>query len=184
MKELSLNILDIAQNSVVAGASCLTIGIRERDGLLTLSMADDGHGMDAELLAKATDPFTTTRSTRKIGMGLPLLRLAAEQTGGELQITSTPKGAGEAHGTWLTACFYTTHVDCMPLGDMVETLLTLVSGSPDMDLVFTHERDGRMVELDTRQMREMLGEVPLNEPEVLAWAREMLTESYSKLPMP
>ena len=115
MKELSLNVLDIAQNSVKAGAQHLDIELSRRDGWLTIRIADDGCGMDEAFLRSVTDPFTTTRTTRKVGMGLPLFKLAAEQTGGALSITSRQ---GEGHGTTVTATFDTNHVDCAPLGDL------------------------------------------------------------------
>jgi len=149
MKELSLHILDIAQNATQAGASLLEITICEEGGLLTLEITDNGRGMDEELLASATDPFTTTRSTRNVGLGLPLLRLAAEQTGGWMTITSKP-----GRGTKVAAIFHLDHVDCAPLGDMSETLLALITGNPDMDLVYIHEHDGQREELDTRENRK------------------------------
>ena len=106
MKELSLHILDIAQNSIAAGCTLLELSLTEREGLLTLVIADDGRGMSPDFLAAVTDPFTTTRTTRKIGLGLPLLRLAAEQTGGGLSIGSTV-----GVGTTVTACFRTDHIE-------------------------------------------------------------------------
>ncbi|MCL2695764.1 MAG: ATP-binding protein [Clostridiales bacterium] len=146
MKELSLHILDIAQNAVVAGATLLEISIREADGLLELEIGDNGRGMDAALLAKVADPFTTTRDTRKVGLGLPLLRLAAEQTGGVMTIASQP-----GQGTRVTATFHLGHMDCAPLGNINETLLTLLTGNPEMDIVYVYEHDGQREELDTRK---------------------------------
>ncbi|MDO4565545.1 MAG: ATP-binding protein [Clostridia bacterium] len=174
MKELSLNILDIAQNSIKAGASLVDIRLNESGDLLQIEIEDDGCGMSEELLRRVTDPFSTSRTTRKVGMGLPLFKLAAEQTGGRLDIAST-----EGKGTLVRAVFNRGHIDCAPLGDIVGTIIALVQGSPDIDFVFRHSRGDKAAELDTRLMREALGgEVPLNEPDVLTWAKESLMDQY------
>lgn len=178
MKELSLNILDITENSVKAGASLTEITVTEDEELLTLSIVDDGCGMDEETVRAVTDPFYTTRTTRKVGLGVPLLKMEAEQTGGEMTVTSQK---GENHGTRVTATFYKNHLDFTPLGDTVATVVTLLQGHPDTDFVFRHEKNGREVVLDTREMRQMLEGVPLNEPEVLTWAGEYLREQYADL---
>lgn len=172
MKELSLNILDIAKNSVKAGASLITITIDEHDGWRTLTIADDGCGMSPEFLARVTDPFTTTRTTRPVGMGLALLKLAAEQTGGELAISSTQLPPS---GTTVTARFDMTHLDCVPVGDYAGSVVTLIQGSPSIDFLFTYRSASGVKELDTRQMRSILGDVPLDTPEVLSWVYESLT---------
>lgn len=181
MKELSLNVLDIAQNSIKAEATLVEIALKEKDGWLSLTVTDDGYGMEEELLLRVTDPFSTTRTTRKVGMGIPLLKLAAEQTGGTLSIRSTPKSKEEvAHGTTVTATFDMGHVDFTPIGDIVSTVVLLIQGSPDIDFRFTHERANGTVCLDTREMRMILGEeVPLDDFAVLEWTREMLTEQYA-----
>ena len=176
MKELSLNILDIAQNSIKAGAKRLDISLDRRGSWLTVSIADDGVGMSPEFAAAAADPFTTTRTTRKVGMGLPLFKLAAEQTGGSFSIKSSQASAEHpAHGTTVTATFDTNHVDCEPLGDITSTVLTLIQGNPELSLTYTDRSEASELRLSTDEMREVLGEgVPLNSPEVLAWAREYL----------
>ena len=172
MKELSLNILDIAKNSVKAGASLITIIVDETDGWRTLTIRDDGCGMSPEFLAAVTDPFTTTRTTRPVGMGLPLLKLAAEQTGGSLSITSSQ---GETdHGTTVTARFDMNHLDCVPLGDYAGTMVTLIQGSPNIDFSFLYRTGSGEIALETAQMREILGDVPLDTPEVLTWVYESL----------
>lgn len=178
MKELSLNILDVAKNSTAAGASLVEISLElTADGKRTLSIIDNGCGMDAETLAGVTDPFYTTRKTRKVGMGLPLLKMAAEQTGGTLSITSSTK-AGES-GTSLRATFDTNSIDCMPLGDIVSTVCILIAGSPDVDFLFTDKRPAGEVVLDTAQLREVLGEgISLAEPEIQQWIKEYLEEQY------
>ena len=176
MKELSLNILDIAQNSVKAQAKRLTISLEQRANWLTVTIADDGVGMSPAFAAEAANPFTTTRTTRKVGMGLPLFKLAAEQTGGTFSILShQAQFEGDAHGTTVTATIDTNHVDCEPLGDIVSTVLTLIQGNPELSLTYIMSRDGEEQQLSTDEMREVLGaDVPLNSPEVLAWAREYL----------
>lgn len=176
MKELSLNILDIAQNSIKAGAKRLAIDLTRRGSWLTVTIADDGVGMDPAFAAAAADPFTTTRTTRKVGMGLPLFKLAAEQTGGTFSLVSRRASAEQPeHGTTVTATFDTNHVDCEPLGDLTATILALIQGNPDLSLTYTLRGDAGEQRLSTDEMREVLGEdVPLNSPEVLAWAREFL----------
>ena len=180
MKELSLNILDVAKNSVVANASLIEISlVTDNDGWQTLTIKDDGCGMSEQTVRNVTDPFYTTRTTRKVGLGLPLLRLAAEQTGGGLKITSsTEKGNS---GTVVEASFDTTSIDCMPMGDIVSTVVTLIAGSPEKDFVFsdTDERKESKVYLDTRQVREILGEdVSLAALEIQMWMLEYLCEQY------
>ena len=178
MKELSLNILDVAKNSVSAGASFIRIDLNtDANGILTLQISDNGCGMDEEVLRGVTDPFYTTRKTRKVGMGLPLLKLAAEQTGGSLQLTSCT--VPPHNGTDLKATFDTTSIDCMPIGDIVSTVCILVAGSPEIDFLFTDKTPLREVSLDTREIKAVLGEeISLAEPEIQAWMREYLEEQY------
>lgn len=182
MKELSLNILDITENSVKAKASLIGIDLCQKGSLLTLTITDNGCGMDEETLRRVTDPFYTTRTTRSVGMGLSLLKLASEQTGGELLVYSkSEKDFPQEHGTKVVATLYTDHIDCAPLGDIISSLVTLIHGSPDIDFCYTHSKDGKTVELDTRVLRETLGEVPLNNFEVLQWIEEFLKEQYEEI---
>ena len=182
MKELSLNILDIAENSVKANASLIQISLQETDGILTLVIADNGCGMKPDILAGVIDPFYTTRTTRKVGLGVPLLKLAAEQTGGEVRIESYHESDyPDRHGTVVTAVFHTNHIDFTPIGDVIATVTTLIQGSPQIDFLFSHTSNTFDVALDTREMREVLGEVPLNTPEVLHWIAESLREQYGNL---
>lgn len=176
MKELSLNILDIAQNSVKAGAEHLEIALEQAGNRLTITISDDGCGMSPEFLSAVTDPFTTTRTTRKVGMGLPLFKLAAEQTGGTLSIASKQASPDDpTHGTCVTATFFTDHMDCAPLGDVTASIVTLIQGNPELILTFVYAVDGAEIRLSTEEMRQMLGpDVPLNDPEVLAWVRGYL----------
>ena len=182
MKELSLNILDIAENSVKAGATLITVSLTQAGNVLTIEITDDGCGMDAETVRRVTDPFYTTRTTRKVGLGLPLLKLEAEQTGGTLTVTSrTAAQCPENHGTTVRATFHTDHIDCMPLGDVTATLVTLIQGHPQEELAFSHRTDAGTVTLDTRQLREVLGDVPLDTYEVLKWIEGYLREPYQSI---
>ncbi|MBE6551880.1 MAG: sensor histidine kinase [Ruminococcaceae bacterium] len=176
MKELSLNILDIAENSVRAMAENITVALEEDDDILMLSVRDDGCGMSKELLEKATDPFTTSRTNRRVGFGIPFLKYAAERTGGYIVIGSSP-----GIGTEIKALFYKKHIDYAPLGDVISTVVTLIHGSPNIDIVFSHSIKGenkRRVYLSTKDMRSVLGSVRLDEPEVLSWVREYLLGQY------
>lgn len=172
MKELSLHLLDIAQNSVTAGAGRIDLTLEEdeqRDCRLVI--ADDGKGMSPELLARVTDPFTTTRTTRKVGLGLPLLRMMAEQTGGSMEIQSQV-----GVGTTVTALFRASHIDCPPLGDLPSTVSLLIQGAPDVEWTYRHTTPKGTCVLDTRELRAVLGEVPLSEPSVALWIKEYLQE--------
>ena len=181
MKELSLNVLDITQNSITAGAKLIEISlIEDSNGILTLKISDDGCGMSQETVRRVIDPFYTTRTTRKVGMGIPLLKLAAEQTGGQVSIESKHVSLHpEEHGTTTTALFYKNHLDFTPLGDIVSTITTLVQGHPDVDFIFEHSMTERLVRLDTNELREVLGDVPLDSFEVICWIKDYLDEQYS-----
>ena len=180
MKELSLNILDVAENSVKARATLTQILLSEAANTLTLTIADDGCGMDAETVRRVTDPFYTTRTTRSVGLGLPLLKLEAEMTDGTLDVVSRHEAEfPDNHGTTVTAVFHTDHIDCPPLGAVVATMTTLIQGHPDTDFLFRHEREGReSVELDTRELRLVLEDVPLDSYEVLQWIDGFLKDAY------
>ena len=179
MKEISLNILDIAENSVKAGASLTEIYVKEGIDTITLTIKDNGSGMTEEVLKGVTDPFYTTRTTRKVGLGLPLLKLEAEQTGGSLSISSKHIDEfPENHGTTVEAVFYKNHIDCTPLGDVVASITTLIQGHPDRDFLFEHTKGERVASLDTRELREVLEDVPLDSYEVIKWIEEFLNEQY------
>lgn len=178
MKELSLNILDIAENSVKAKATLTEIILTETDQTVTLLIKDDGTGMSEDIVKGVTDPFYTTRTTRKVGLGLPLLKMAAEQTGGRIEITSSQ---GENHGTSVKAVFYKNHLDFTPLGDVISTVTTLIQGHPDTDFLFVHQKNEKEVRLDTRELRQVLEGVPLNTYDVIQWINEYLREQYDNL---
>lgn len=180
MKEISLNILDIAENSVKAGATLTEISVLEENDTITLVIRDNGSGMTGEVLKTVTNPFYTTRTTRKVGMGLPLLKLEAEMTGGSLTVESRHISEyPDNHGTVVTAVFYKNHIDCTPLGDVVSSMTTLIQGHPDIDFLFRHKREEKEVILDTRELRSVLEGLPLNTYEVIKWIEEFLLEQYN-----
>ncbi|MGN0452794.1 MAG: ATP-binding protein [Ruminococcus sp.] len=182
MKEISLNILDIAKNSTKAGASLVSITIDETEETLTLVIADNGCGMDEETVKGVCNPFYTTRTTRSVGLGIPLLKLSAEQTGGSFNIISKDeKTHPDCHGTEVTAVFYKTHIDFTPLGDVAFSIVTLIQGDPQVDFVYNHNTEKGRVSLDTRELREVLGDVSLAEFEVITWISENLKEQYEEL---
>ena len=182
MKELSLNILDIVENSTKAGATLTEIILDETDSTLSLTIRDDGCGMSEETVKSVTNPFYTTRTTRKVGLGIPFLKLQAEMTGGSFTIKSKwEKEFPEEHGTEVQAVFYKNHIDFTPPGDVVSTVTTLIQGHPDTDFVYKHNIAGKTVGVDTRELREQLGGVPLNEYEVINWVSEYLREQYEEL---
>lgn len=182
MKEISLNILDVAKNSVKAGASLTQITIDETSQTLVLTIEDNGCGMSEEMVKNVTDPFCTTRTTRKVGLGIPLLKLSAEQTGGSFEITSKAQDLFPTdHGTKARAVFDKTHIDFTPLGDVVFSVVTLIQGDPDKDFLYTHNLEKGTVSLDTRLLREELGDISLAEFEVIMWITEYLKEQYAEL---
>ena len=180
MKELSLNILDIAGNSVKAGATRAEVLIVETDDTLSLIFKDNGCGMTKQQVENVTDPFFTTRTTRNVGLGIPFLKLAAEQTGGSFSIESaTKEESPENHGTTTTAVFFKNSIDFTPLGDVISTVTTLIQGSPQIDWRFSHTYGEKEVCIDTAEIRSVLGDdVPLDSYEVIELIRSSLEEEY------
>jgi anti-sigma regulatory factor (Ser/Thr protein kinase) len=178
MEDLSLHILDIAENALTAGARNLSIEVQEDHSadLLTVAIADDGRGMSSEIAARAADPFTTTRTTRKVGLGLALLREAAVAAGGGLEIRSSP-----GKGTTVTATFRLGHIDRKPLGSMAETILALLAAPGQVEIVYRHARDGRVVAFDTKEIRRRLEGLPIHSTEVLRFVRDYLTQEEASL---
>jgi len=174
MQELSLNILDITQNSVTAKAANIYIEIIESENFISIKIKDDGSGMSEDTLQRVTDPFYTSRTTRKIGLGLPFLKMQAEMTGGNFEIRSAP---GE--GTEVSALFKTDSLDAVPLGDIISTVCILIQGSPKVNFYFSHKINDKLIELKTLDLIEILGEdISLDEPEIISWIKEYLTENY------
>ncbi len=178
LPEISLNILDVAQNSISAQASLIriTVETRTKEYRLRIVIADNGKGMSPEALDQVTDPFFTTRTTRQVGLGIPFFKQGAESTGGSFSIGSEP-GAG----TVVTAEFCTDNIDCMPLGDLNATIRSLVTMTPGIDFLYTRIVDDRSFVLDTREMREILAGVPLDAPEVSEFLRQYLKENEEEL---
>ncbi len=174
MNDLSLHLLDIVQNSITAGATLITILLDEQPGkdTLTLGIADNGRGMTAEQVQKVTDPYFTSRTTRKVGLGIPLFKQSAEASGGHLDIQST---TGE--GTTTTAVFGYKHLDRLPLGNMANAVMLLVSSNPAIDFVYTYRYNEGEYVFDTREVKEALEGVPVNEPQIIKYLEEMISEN-------
>lgn len=171
MKELSLHLLDIAENSIAAGANDIRITIREdnRIDLLQMSVQDDGRGMSEELVAHVTDPYITTRTTRKVGLGIPLLKFAAESCNGSLEIKSR-----RGEGTYISVQFQRSHIDRMPMGDLPATILHLVIANPQIHWVFEYRFNDHSTVFDDAPIKQELGDIPMSEPDVLAVLQEMI----------
>ena len=182
MKELSLHILDIIQNSISANASLITIGIEEDDEKDTLSIeiTDDGMGMDREMLEKVTDPFITSRKSRRVGLGIPLFKAAAERCNGYFSIDSTP-----GQGTTVLATFQKSHIDRAPLGNIAESIAICIHGNEKVDYYYKHVYNEKIFTFDTKEIRNVIGEIPIISIEVITWIKKYiedgLDELYSKL---
>lgn len=178
MTELSLNVLDVANNSIRANADLIEISVSiHRDkNLLGITIADNGCGMTEEQLAKVEDPFFTTRTTRGVGLGIPFFKQAALSTDGSFTVESVI-----GVGTKVTAVFGLSHIDRMPLGDMNSTIYTLITLNTQIDFLYTYEFDEKLFCLDTRQFREILGDVPLDSPQVSAYIKEYLEENQKEV---
>lgn len=178
MRELALHLLDIAENSIAAHAKTIQIAVEEdlQNDRLKMQVSDDGDGMDANMVARVIDPFYTSRSTRKVGLGIPLLKEAAEACNGGLQIISNP-----GFGTGLSVDFQHSHIDRMPLGDLAATILTLCISAPWVHWVFRYRVNGEEFCFDDQPIKDELGDIPLCEPSVLAYLRESLKEGITSI---
>jgi len=181
MKELSLHMLDIAENSIAAGARTVELIVEEDlvNDRLRLGVVDDGCGMDAEIVAMVENPFFTSRTTRKVGLGIPLLKAAAEACQGSLEIASTP---GEGTRIWTE--FQRSHIDRMPLGDLAGTMLTLCISFPQAHWMLRYTVGDAVFEFDDQPIKDALQDVPLTEPSVLAFIRGILEEGISGVRIP
>lgn len=177
MPEISMNVLDVAQNSVRAKASliCIDIAVDEAKDTLTIVIGDNGCGMSREEIKMVEDPFYTTRTTRKVGLGVPFFKLAAQASGGSFSIVSEKN-----KGTTVRAVFGYSHIDRMPLGDISATIHTLITFNPDIDFVYKYSYNNNFFELDTRQFKEILDGVPLDTSEVSAYIMEYLQENKAE----
>ena len=178
MRELALHLLDIAENSIAAGASRVEISISEdtQADRLTISVADNGRGMDAETVSRVVDPFYTTRTTRKVGLGIPLLKEAAEACDGGLKIWSQP-----GNGTRLVVEFQRSHIDRMPLGSVAETFITLLISAPQIHWILNYDADSRTFTFDDEEMKQTLDGVPITEPDILGWLRETIEAGIAEI---
>jgi len=178
MEELSLHILDIVQNSISAMAKIVSIAVMEddRNDRLTVVVEDNGRGMSGETVKRVLDPFYTTRTTRKVGLGLPLLGAVAEVCGGSVVINSEL-----GKGTSVRASFTLSHIDRPPLGSMVDTMVTLIVCNPDIDFFYEHSTPRGKFEFDTRLVRREVPDIPLGEPDVLEWIRSYISEGLNEI---
>jgi len=178
MLELALHVLDIAENSSRADANLIEVTIVEdlEEDVFSLEIRDNGHGMDEQTMEKALDPFYTTKKVRRIGLGLPMLKQAANTAQGRFSLQSEV-----GKGTVVYAAFKHSHIDRQPLGDIAGVITMLILGNPDIDLVYTHRKNGDVYVLDTRELREGLGDVPLNNMEVLNLIRDNIKEGLLEL---
>jgi hypothetical protein len=180
MRELALHILDIAENGIAAGADLIEVAISEdrQTNRLEIAIKDNGRGIDPEHLDKLTDPFVTSRTTRRVGLGLSLFEAAARRCNGALGITSRP-----GQGTRVTASFERDHIDRAPLGDMAGTLTTLIAGYPDIDFAYVHRSGENEFSLDTRDLRRELDGTPLNTPAVIRHLGQSIRRALQQLAM-
>ena len=178
MRELSLHLLDIAENSIAAGAKNITMSIEENSStdLLKLKVIDDGRGMDQDTVKKVIDPFVTSRTTRKVGLGIPLLKEAAEACNGSLDLSSEL-----GQGTTLAVAFQNSHIDRMPLGDIPTTFLNLLVSNPVVHWIFVYRINDKEFYFDDEEIKTTLGDVPLTEPEVLKVVREIIDSGISEV---
>lgn len=174
MTEISLNVLDITENSTRAGADLINIDVTidNSSDRLTITIEDNGCGMSSEQIVQAEDPFFTTRTTRSVGLGISLFKMSAELTGGSFFIVSEPN-----KGTTVCAEYVLSHIDRMPLGDINATIHTLITCHPDTDFIYTYTFDRNQFTLDTREFREILGDIPFNTPDVSAFIKDYLSEN-------
>lgn len=177
MGELSLNILDIAQNSIVAKATLIEIEVDvDKREFLTITIKDNGVGMDKETLENVTDPFFTSRKTRKIGLGVPLFKQLAEITGGIFDIKSEV-----GKGTTVKAVFDTTNIDYTPLGDVWDTVALLIQMNKNIDFVYTVKKDGKQFVCDTRQLKEVMDGMSLTDISVVQFIKEYIKENQTEI---
>ncbi|MEG1886963.1 MAG: ATP-binding protein [Oscillospiraceae bacterium] len=178
MRELALNILDLSQNSITAGADFINITVSQnaQTDRLYMELKDNGCGMTKEQCENVVDPFYTTRTTRKVGLGVPFFKMAAEMTGGSFSIKSE-KGVG----TIVSAEFVLSSVDLIPVGDMEGVVKDLIYMNPSIDFVYKRAINNKSFVVDTRELKEILGGVPLNDPEVCLWLGEYLKEQLESI---
>ena len=177
MQELSLNILDIAQNSIVANATLIEIGVEvDENYFLAITVRDNGKGMDQETVENVINPFFTSRTTRKVGLGVPFFKQAAEDTGGSFHIESQV-----GKGTTIKAVFDTSNIDYTPLGEVWDTVAILIQMNETIDFVYSVKKDGEEFVCDTRQLREIMEGMPLSDLNVVQWIKEFIRENQTEI---
>ena len=178
MQDLSLHILDLVENSISAGAKLIEIRVLEdsKKDILTIEIKDNGRGMSEEMVSRVLDPFVTTRTTRRVGLGLSLFAQAARSCNGEVKIDSKLN-----KGTRLVGTFKLNHIDLKPWGSMGDTLITLIAGNPEIDFFYHHRKDGFDYSLDTEMMKKELGEVPISNPSVISALRGDLRDNLKQI---
>ncbi len=178
MLTLSDHILNITENSIRAGAKLIEISVDEdsENNLLTIEIKDDGHGMDQNTVQKVLDPFYTTKTVRRIGLGLPLLKDAAERSGGTFQINSQ-----ENQGTTVKATFGLRHLDRQPLGAIINIMVILIISNSDIDFFYKHRHNDRRFEMDTREIRKEIEDVPINHPQIIKYIRGTMEEGLREI---
>lgn len=178
MQELSLNVLDIAQNSIKAKATLVEISVicNSNEKTMLIKVDDNGCGMSSEQVSRVIDPFFTTRTTRKVGLGVPFFKMSAELTGGTFSIKSEP-----SKGTWIESFYHTDHLDMMPLGDMAATMVSLISVNQTVDFTYTYAVDGQSFTMDTKEVKAILEGMPVDAPEVLAFIKDFILENENEI---
>lgn len=179
MRELSLHLLDLVQNSIEAGAHKVTLEIVEdihKMDTFLIRVTDNGRGMTEETCKNVIDPFVTTRTTRRIGLGLPLIDMSTKRCNGHLTVTSTV-----GKGTVVEALYQHSHLDRPPLGNIVETIRSIVIANPELDFSYCHKVNQATFSLATGELIEILGDVSLTQPDVLVWFHEYLTDNVMNL---
>lgn len=178
MHELALHVLDLVQNSLEAQATSVWLEVSENTAadLLTIRVMDNGRGMDEWAAANATDPFSTSRTTRKVGLGLPLMDMTARQADGYLTIDSKP-----GKGTIVEAVYRLSHWDRPPLGNIADTVRTIIVANPELDFHYSHSVGQTVFSVSTQELKEILGEIPLTHPDVLVWLQSYLKENTANL---
>ncbi len=174
MEDLSLHILDITENSIAAGATKIQIKIIEdtKKNLLLIEVTDNGRGMDRDTIRKVSDPFFTTKTKRRrFGLGIPLLAQAAKESNGDISIISN-----KGKGTSIKAHFQYDHIDRKPLGDTAKTLTILIASNPEIDFLFEYSRNGEEYSFDTSEIKNDLGDVPINSPSVIKYIKEDISK--------
>lgn len=178
MQDLSLHLLDLAENSIRAKAKSILIEVHEAvsKNQLIIKLEDDGEGMKEEMVKNATHPFFTTRTTRKVGLGIPLFHQNCVRAGGSLKIQSQSQ-----QGTVIEAKMQYDHIDRLPIGDMVSSLVVLIQGNPNVNLIYTHIYEGKYFVLNTYEVKQILGPVSINEPEIIQWLKGYIREQIAYL---